>query len=102
MGEGGWLVTHVISPPEFATEHLRMDVSEIIGGRGGGAVVRLFFSTDWPFRISMKNNCNEKPLKIGVTDVGEIKMRAGKDKTHSKGFPENIIKFLRALNNTLK
>ena len=50
----------------------------------------------------MKNNCNEKPLKIGVTDVGEIKMRAGKDKTHSKGFPENIIKFLRALNNTLK
>ena len=28
--------------------------------------------------------------KIGVTEVGEIKMRDGKEGSHSKGFPENI------------
>ena len=46
--------------------------------------------------------CNEKLLKIGVTGVGKIKMRAVKEGTHSKGFPENITKVLRALNTPVK
>ena len=53
---------------------------------------------DWPFIVSLKNSCNKKLLKVGVSEVGEIKMRAGRQGTHSKGFPENIIKFLGALN----
>ena len=57
----------------------------------------VFFWTDWLFRVSLKNSCNEKLLKVGVSEVGEIKMPAGKQGTHSKGFPENIIKFLSAL-----
>ena len=52
--------------------------------------MRVFFSTDWPFRVSLKNRCNEKLLKIGVTEVGEIKMWVEKEGTHSKSFPENI------------
>ena len=59
--------------------------------------MRVFFCTDWLFRVSLKNSCNEKLLKVGVSEVGEIKMPAGKQGTHSKGFPENIIKFLSAL-----
>ena len=53
---------------------------------------------DYPFRISLKNSCNENLLKKGLTEVGKIKMQAEKEETQSKGFPENIIKFLRALN----
>ena len=55
MGEGGWLVTHVIPPPEFSTEHLRMDVSAIIGGggEGGGREAFLFY------RLAIQN-FNEK------------------------------------------
>ena len=55
----------------------------------------VIFSKDQPFRVSLKNSCNEKPLKIGVTEAGEIKMRAGK-----KVVPGNI-NFMRGLNNTL-
>ena len=62
----------------------------------GKVVVRIFFSTDWPFRGSLKNNYSEKLLKIGVTGVGEIKMRDGEEETHSKGFPKNIMNFSRA------
>ena len=36
-------------------------------------------------------------MKNGVSEAGEMKMRAGKQGTHSKGFPENLIKFLSAL-----
>ena len=50
----------------------------------GKVVVTVFFPADWSFRISLKNSCNEKLLKIGVTEIGEIKMRAGKEGTHSK------------------
>ena len=57
----------------------------------------VFFWTDWLFRVSLKNSCNEKLLKVGVSEVGEIKIRAGKQGTHWNGFPENIIKFLSAL-----
>ena len=64
----------------------------------GKVLVRVFFSMDWPFIVSLKNSCNKKLLKVGVSEVGEIKMPAGKQGTHSKGFPENIIKFLGALN----
>ena len=39
----------------------------------------------------------ENLLKIGLTEVSEINMRAGKEGTQSKVFPENA-KFLRALN----
>ena len=39
-----------------------------------------------------------KLLTIGVTEVGEIKIRAKKEGTHSIGFLKHIIKFLRALN----
>ena len=46
--------------------------------------------------------CNEKLPKIGVTGVGKIKMRASKEGTHSKVFPENITKVLRALNTPVK
>ena len=59
--------------------------------------MRVFFLADWPVTISLINSCNEKLLKIGVK-VGEIKMGAGMEVTHSKGYPEIIIKFLRALN----
>ena len=59
--------------------------------------MRVFFCTDWLFRVSLKNSCNEKLLKVGVSEVGEIKKRAGKQVTHWNGFPENIIKFLSAL-----
>ena len=41
-----------------------MDSSEIIGESG----------REGPFRVSLKNSCNEKLLKIGVTEVGETKM----------------------------
>ena len=30
----------------------------------------------------MKNSCNEKLLKVDVSEVGEIKMRAGNQGTH--------------------
>ena len=59
--------------------------------------MRVFFCIDWLFRVSLKNSCNEKLLKVGVSKVGEIKMRDGKQGTHRNGFPENIIKFLIAL-----
>ena len=55
------------------------------------------FCTDWLFSVSLKNSCNEKLLKVDVSEVGEIKIRAGKQGTHWNGFPENIIKFLSAL-----
>ena len=60
--------------------------------------VRVFFSIDCPFRVSLKNSCNEKHLKVGTSEIGEIKRRAGKWGTYSKGFPESIIKFLSVLN----
>ena len=82
------LVTTVIPPPESVTGNLRTDASEII---------RESDREDWPFRLSLKDSCNEKLSKVGVIEVGEIKTRAGKQGTHSKGFRENI-KFLRALN----
>ena len=56
----------------------------------GEVTVRVLFSTDWLFIVSLKNSCNEKLLKFDLTEVGEIKMRSGKEGTHSKGFPENI------------
>ena len=59
--------------------------------------MRVFFCTDWLFRVSLKNSCNEKLLKVGVSEVGEIKIRAGKQGTHWNGFPENIIKLLSAV-----
>ena len=59
--------------------------------------MRAFFCTDWLFRVSLKNSCNEKLLKVGVSEVGEIKIRAGKQETHWNGFPENIKNFLRTL-----
>ena len=52
---------------------------------------------DLSFKVTLKNSCNKKLLKVGVTEVGEIKMRAGKERTHSKSFPENT-KFLKAFN----
>ena len=59
--------------------------------------MRVFFCTNWLFRVSLKNSCNGKLLKVDVPEVGEVKMRAGKQRTHCNGFPENIIKFLSAL-----
>ena len=56
----------------------------------GEVTVRVLFSTDWLFIVSLKNSCNEKLLKFDLTEVGEIKMRSGKEGTHSKSFPENI------------
>ena len=84
-------MTTIIPSHESVTEHLRTDASEIIGESD---------REDWPFRISLKNSCNEKLSKVGVIEVGEIKLRAGKQGTHSKGFRENI-KFLRALNTSV-
>ena len=75
-------------PPESVTENLRTDASEII---------RESDREDWPFRVFLKNSCNEKLSKVGVIEVGEIKTRTGKQGTHSKGFRENI-NFLRVLN----
>ena len=86
--EGSPLVTTVISPLESLTENLRTNASEIIGESD---------HEDWPFRVSLKNSCNEKLSKVGVIEVGEIKTWARKQGTHSKGFRENT-KFLRALN----
>ena len=96
-----WLVTTLTPPPECTTEHLRTGASEIIGERGRD---RLFFYglVIQRFPEILKNNCNEKLLKIGITGVGKIKMRAGKGRTHSKGFPENIAKVFRALNTPVK
>ena len=86
--QGSPLVTTVIPPPESVTENLRTDASEIIGESD---------REDRPFRVSLKNSCNEKFSKVGVIEVDEIKTRNGKQGTHSKGFRENK-KFLRALN----
>ena len=44
-----------------------------------------------------ENSCNGKLLKVGVSEVGEIKIRAEKQGTHRNSFSENIIKFLSAL-----
>ena len=54
------------------------------------------------FPESLKNNCNEKLLKIGVTGVDKIKMLTGKGGTHSNGFLQNIAKFFRAFNAPVK
>ena len=59
--------------------------------------MRVFFCTDWLFRVSLNNSCNEKLLKISVSEVGEIKIQAGKQVTHLNVFPESIVKFLSAL-----
>ena len=69
-----------ISPPESAIEHLSTDSSQIIWESG----------QEVPFRVSLKNSCNEKLLKIGVTEVGEIKMWVEKEETRTKGFPGNM------------
>ena len=73
---------------ESVSEILRTDAAEIIGESD---------REDWPFRVFLKNSCNEKLSKVGVIEVDEIKRRAGKQGTHLKRFHENI-KFLRALN----
>ena len=54
----------------------------------GKVVARVFLSTDWPFRVSLKNSSHEKFLKIG-----EIKMRAGKERTHWKVFVKILKNF---------
>ena len=54
-------------------------------------VVWVFFSTNWSFRVYLKKSCNKKLLKFGITEVGKIKMQTGKERTHSKCFPENKI-----------
>ena len=97
----GWLVTTVAPPPECTAEHLRTGAPEIIGERGRD---RLFFYglVIQSFPEILKNNCNEKILKIGITGVGKIKMRAGKRRLQSKGFPENTAKVFRALNTPVK
>ena len=59
--------------------------------------MRVFFSTNWSFRVSLKNSCNKNFLKVSVSAVGEIKMWAVKQGIHSKGFPENK-KIFNALN----
>ena len=59
--------------------------------------MRVFFCIDWLFRVSLKNSCNEILLKVGVSEVGETKMQAGKQGTHWNGFPKNTITFLSAL-----
>ena len=80
------LVTTVIPFPESVTENLRTDASEIFGE----VVVRID-NSEFPLEIAVMKNF------VGVIEVDEIKMRAEKEGTHSKGFHENI-KFLRALN----
>ena len=80
------LVTPVIPFPESVTENLRTDASEIFGE----VVVRID-NSEFPLEIAVMKNF------VGVIEVDEIKMRAEKEGTHSKGFHENI-KFLRALN----
>ena len=94
-------MTTVTPPPECTTGHLRTGASEIIGERGRD---RLFFYglIIQRFPKILKNNYNEKILKIDLTRVGKIKMRAGKRKAHSKGFPENIANVFRALNTPVK
>ena len=72
-------MTTVFPPPESVTENLRTDASEIIGESD---------CEDWPFRVFLKNSCNEKLSKVGVIEVDEIKTRAGKQGTHSKDFRE--------------
>ena len=69
----GWLVTTVTPPTECTTEHLRTGASEIIGERGRD---RLFFYglIIQSFPEILKNNCNEKLLKIGITGVGKTKI----------------------------
>ena len=73
----------------------------IIGERGRD---RLFFYglVNQKFPEILKNICDKKLLKIGLTGFGKIKMRVGKGGTHSKGFPENIAKVFRALNISVK
>ena len=96
-----WLVTTVIPSPESTTEQLRTGASEIIGVRGRDG---LFFYglVIQSFPEILKNNGNEKLLKISRTGFGKIKMRAGKVGTHPEGFPENIVKVFRALNTPVK
>ena len=85
-----WLVTTVTPPPESTTEYLKTSDSETTGEIGHDG---LFFYE----LVIQKNSYNEKPLKIGITGVGKIKTRAGKE-----GFPESIAKVLRALNTPVK
>ena len=75
--------------------------SEIIGERGRDGL--LFYGlVIQSFREILKNNCNEKLLKIAVTGVGKIKMWAEKGRNHSKGFPQNIAEVFRALQTPVK
>ena len=89
-------LTTVTLPYESTTEHLRTSDSETIGeiGHDGLFSYGLVIQS---FPESLKNSYNEKPLKIGVTGIGKIKTRAGKE-----GFPESIAKVLRALNTPVK
>ena len=56
----GWLVKSVNPPLEPATEHHREDAWDVIGK----VIVRGFFPTEWPIRVSLKNSCNEKLSKL--------------------------------------
>ena len=40
-------------------------------------IIRESDREDWPFRVSLKNSCNEKLSKVGVIEVGKRKTRAG-------------------------
>ena len=79
----GWLVTTVTPPPECTTEHLRTGASEITGERGRD---RLFFYglIIQSFPEILKNNCNEKLLKIGITGVGKTKINYTSNKISIK------------------
>ena len=53
--------------------------------------MRGFFSMDQPFRVYRKSICNRMFFKTGVTEVDEIKMRAGKEGTLQKVFLKTKI-----------
>ena len=76
----GWLVTTVNPPPESTTECLRIGTSEIIGESGCDG---LFFYglVIQSFPESLKDDCNEKLLKICVNGTFKTKKQAEKEGT---------------------
>ena len=64
-------------------------------------LLRLLGKCSWGFSF-VQISYSEPPwkiavIKVGVSEIGEIKIRAGKQVAHWNGFRENIIKFLSAL-----
>ena len=90
---GGWVTSHSCCFSPYIWHWIPQD--GCFRDHWGKVVVRIFFSTDWPFRDSLKNNWKENLLK---TDWNLRNKNAGCEGRNSlKKFSKNV-RFLREPN----